>query len=249
MQKLLSCEGKFIEIMRLRQYINESIMDKGILKACFILGVAGAGKSYVLQKIKSGQIEPRIVNTDKLFHMYGSKEWEKWIDIKDTVKKLSRNQLASYINSLLPLAIDGTGSYPGVIFRRYGLLESFGYDIAGIFIDTSLETALERASKRERQVSKEFIRDTYDKIYKAKSFYKSKFHTWKEIKNDEGELTDKVITKAFNLMNNFYNSKLINPVGIHMLEEMRKNGWKYMTDGVKDIDEIKMLLNAWYKKV
>ena len=233
--------------MRLKSFINEGINDKGILKACFILGIPGSGKSYTITKIKSGQIETRVVNIDKVFHLFGVEKWTEWQGIKDKVKKLNKTQLANYLNSLLPLAIDGTGSHPSVIFRRYGLLESLGYDMAGIFINTDLETAMQRASKRERPVDPEFIEESYRKINQAKSFYKTKFRNWKEIDNSEGELTNEVIIKSFNFMNNFYNSKLLNPVGIGMVEEMIENGWKYMSDGVREVAEIKTILDAWYK--
>ena len=53
----------WIELQNLS--INESIEDKGILKACFMAGTPGAGKTYTISKVKSGQIEPRMVNTDK----------------------------------------------------------------------------------------------------------------------------------------------------------------------------------------
>ena len=53
--------------MRLQSYLREGIEDKGIFKAMFMAGHPGAGKSYVLRKVKSGQVEPRLVNTDKTF--------------------------------------------------------------------------------------------------------------------------------------------------------------------------------------
>ena len=57
--------------MRLENYlISEGINDKGIFKACFMCGHPGAGKSYTLTKIKSGIIEPRIVNIDKAFPLF-----------------------------------------------------------------------------------------------------------------------------------------------------------------------------------
>ena len=43
--------------------LNESINDKGILKAIFVVGLPGAGKSYTISNLK-GQISPKIVNTD-----------------------------------------------------------------------------------------------------------------------------------------------------------------------------------------
>ena len=52
--------------MKFENYlITEGINDKGIFKAVFMVGFPGAGKSFVITKIKSGEVEPRIVNTDK----------------------------------------------------------------------------------------------------------------------------------------------------------------------------------------
>lgn len=46
------------------ELLTEGINDKGIFKCLFLAGSSASGKSYVLKKIKDGQIEPRIVNTD-----------------------------------------------------------------------------------------------------------------------------------------------------------------------------------------
>lgn len=233
--------------MRLQQYINESIMDKGIFKAMFLVGAPGSGKTYTASKIKSGQIEPRMVNTDKAFPLF-KKYWsEDWGKIKTKVKTINKNQLALYINSLLPLIVDGTANEPSVVFRRIGILESFGYDVGGVAVNTSLETSLKRAGKRERQVDTEFIENVYKQLEKAKSFYRSKFQTWIEIDNDEGELNDKVITHAFKFMGKFYNSPILNPVGQDHVSEMKENGWKYLHPNIRDIKEIQNILGAWYR--
>jgi tRNA uridine 5-carbamoylmethylation protein Kti12 len=233
--------------MRLQYYLTEGIEDKGIFKAVIMAGVPGGGKSYVLKKTRSGSIEPRMVNTDKTFPLFKQYWNEDWGKIHTKVKTISKNQLALYINSLLPLAVDGTANKTSVVLRRAGLLEGFGYDTAMVFINTSLETALRRAGKRERQVDTDFIKTVYDQVNKAKTFYRSRFQTWMEVDNDEGELNDKAILHAFKFMNAFYNSPLSNPVGNEAIDEMRTNGWKYLSPNVRDMKEIQNILGAWYK--
>lgn len=237
--------------MRLNKYLTEGIHDKGIFKACFMAGHPGAGKSYVLNKVKSGSVEPRWVNTDKLFldiFPEFKKNWEKnWGKINVKVKTISKNQLALYINSMLPLAVDGTSNSVSVILRRKGLLESFGYDTSMLFVNTSLETALERASKRERPVPPEFIEQAYEQINKAKSFYKQTFHNWYEVPNDNEQLTDEVILKAFKNTTGFYNGPIQNPVGKNYYSTMVLNGWKYLSPNIRDLDEIKKVVTVWYK--
>jgi len=232
--------------MRLEDYITEGVNDRGIFKACFMCGSAGSGKSYTLSKVKSGSIEPRIVNTDKVFPMF--KQWwnTDWGKIKLKVKTINKNQLAGYINSMLPLAVDGTAGKPSVILKRIGLLEYFGYDVGMLFINTSLETAIERASKRERQVDKDFIIQVHKEVEAAKNFYRGKFSTWMEIDNDEGMLTDKVITNAFKFMSKFYDGPLQNPVGKQYKEQLIKSGEKYLSPTILSIEKIKNTVDAWY---
>lgn len=45
----------------LLQQLSESINDKGLFKAVFILGIPGAGKSTVIRQITDGAIHPRVV--------------------------------------------------------------------------------------------------------------------------------------------------------------------------------------------
>lgn len=233
--------------MRLENYITEGINDRGIWKACFVMGAAGAGKTFVSKKVKSGSIEPRVVNTDKFFPFF-KKQWkDEWKSISGKVKTINNNQLTNYINSMLPLAIDSTAGNTSSVLKRIGILEYFGYDIAGLFINTSLENSLERAAKRERPVNPEFIKYIHNEVNKAKNFYRGKFQTWIEVDNDDGMLTDKVVLNAFKFMSKYYNSPIQNPVGKDYKEKMIENGWKYLSPNILTIEEIKKAVDSWYK--
>jgi shikimate kinase len=234
--------------MRLHNYLNEGINDKGIFKAIFMAGSPGAGKSWTLTKIRSGSIEPKSVNTDKMYPFF-KEFWggEAWGKIKDDVKTISKNQLVLYINSLLPLAVDGTANDPSMLLRRRGILESFGYDTGMVFVNTSMETALKRASKRERPVDPEFITQAYKQVQKLKNYYRSRFDDWFEISNDEGELTNEVILRGFKFASSFYESKLDNPIGKEHREKMIKNGWKTLSPNIWSLEAIQRAANGWYK--
>jgi len=228
--------------------LNESIEDKGILKAIFMVGTPGAGKSYVLKKITDGTIDPRIVNTDVFTEFFGNKKNVDWDVYGDKIKTLTQKQLVLYLNSLLPLWVDGTSSDPKSLFRRVGILKSIGYDVGLVWVNTPLETALKRNRERERQVPEEFIYSTYDKIEPLKKYYKSEFNKYYEVNNGEGELTDDVINDIFKKIKKFYLDKQINPIGTSLIENMKTNKFKYLSDtGNYSINELEKLVDSWYK--
>jgi len=234
--------------MRLTKFLvslNEGINDAGIFKAVFLAGHPGSGKSYTLDRIKSGQIEPRIVNTDKFIEYYKNASWMK---VGDKVRKLNNEQLSLYLNSMLPLAVDGTSGSIQAMLRRRGLLESIGYDTAMVFVNTDLETAIKRIQSRDRKVPEEFIRESFKKLNENKKFYRSKFNTFIEVDNNEGELTNKAITHAFKFLKAFYDAPVINPVGKRRIKEMKENTWKYLHPNVMPLDEIKKIVSVWYRK-
>lgn len=240
--------------MRLKTYIQESILsesinDKGIMKAVFLAGLPGSGKSYVLSKISDGNIEPRIVNTDKYVEYLKAltpADWNKIV--ADKTKTLTKNQLALNLNSMLPLLVDGTSSNPSSLLRRKGIVSSIGYDTGMIWINTSLETSIERASKRSRVVPEEYIKKVYKKINDLKPYYKSEFRNFTEINNDEDELTDKIILKSYKKMGTFFSEPIINPIGKKLIDRMIEKGDKYLSDSEYDMSFIKRLVNTWYTK-
>lgn len=228
------------------KYINESIEDKGILKACFMAGFPGSGKSYVITTITSGQLEPRIINTDKYVEFLKAYKASEWNKVEDRVKLLTKNQLVLNLNSMLPLWVDGTSSNPSSLARRNGILKSIGYDTAMIWVDTSIETSIERAKKRKREVTEKDIRKIYNKLEGLKTYYSKDFRHFTEILNDEGELTEKVILQAFKKVTSFFNSPIENPIGQKLVKKMRSRGEKYLTDGEYTKAFLKKLVSTWY---
>ena len=236
--------------------ITEGIEDKGILKACFMGGSPGAGKTFTINKLKSGQIEPKMVNTDVFVEFLAALHKKPinavqndWPQYGKKIKQLTSNQLALFLNSMLPLFIDGTSANPNNLLRRQGILKGIGYDTGFVWVETSLKTALERNKQRERQVDEDFLIDTYNEIQKLKPYYKSEFKFFIEVKNDVGELTDDVVLSAFRKTSGFFNSPIENPVGKSLIDDMRDDGHKYLIDtDLYDMAYIKKLITSWYAK-
>ncbi len=231
--------------MKFNDYLNEGIEDRGIFKAIFMSGIPGAGKSFTISKIKSGRIEPRIVNVDKFTEFLNINDI---FSVYDKSKKLTENQLVQYINSMLPLFIDTTGYTIGRLKNRKEALEYFGYDVGMVFVNTSLETSLERAEKRTRRVAPEVIKEYYDKALKFQDSISNMFDYHQTINNNDGELTDDVVIKAYNKVSTFYYDKVKNSVGSTIFEKMKQNNLKYLSPDIFPLDEIKERISIWFRK-
>ena len=240
-----------------KDFIREGIEDKGILKAVFLAGSPGAGKSYTVSKLSDGAIQPRIVNTDKYFEFLSKKINAKidtvdkagnaWEFISDKTKHLTKASLTQYLNGMLPLIIDGTSSNPNNLLMRVGILESLGYDVAMVYVKTDLDTAIKRVQSRERKVPEDFIRATYDEMQKSEDFYKSKFNTFIEVPNGDGELTDNVIQQSFKKMRGFFDASVKNPVGRQIVDKIRDNKEKYLIPTIVDKAELDKKVDIWYR--
>lgn len=237
------------------EMLNESVYDKGIFKAVFFSGIPGAGKSYTIEKITDGSIEPRIVNFDKYLEFLGKKAGVKDVgkhtdiidrSFLDRSKIMSMTAFSLYVNSMLPLFIDSTSNRINRTLFREGLLSSFGYDTAMVYVNTPLEKAIERVRSRERTVPVSFIRSVYDSMQENVNYYKNRFPTFLEINNDEGEFDDKAILKAYKSISGFFREDIENPIGRRNRDVAEKTSG-YLTPGVyKDVSEIKRKLTNWY---
>ena len=148
----------------------EGVYDPNIFKAFFMAGGPGSGKSFAVQK-GIGQVQKgvrvtaqglKVVNSDDIFEKYlkdaqldfkmqaGQKsERDK---LRTKAKEVTRKRQDNYIEGRLGMVIDGTGKDYGKITTQASGLKQLGYDVHMIFVNTSLETALERNAKRERTV-------------------------------------------------------------------------------------------------
>lgn len=232
--------------MRLLRFLQDSVNDKCIFKAIFVAGSPGSGKSFVLTKIGFGSIQPRVINTDKWTEYFGKGANVDWDVFGDKVNHLTSENVFNYINGMLPLFIDSTSANPTNTINRKDLLESIGYDVGCVFVNTSIDTALKRNAARKRKVPEEFLMDTYVRVQKIKPNYKAGFKFFKEINNDVGELTDEVILKAFKAVQGFFEAPLQNPTGKKVIEQLRETGGKYLTD-LPEFSNLKQRCNVWWR--
>ena len=241
--------------MRFRQFIDESINDRGILKAVFVVGIPGAGKSYTVSKL-GGAVSPRVVNTDKAAEYLSKKlgkpvTGETWADFKDDAHRITKATLGNYLNGMLPLFIDGTSNDVSNILHRAGILESLGYDVGTIFVDTPLAVAKSRALARAKDTGRHVDEDFIDKVHELaeqnRNYFKGKFQFFREIKNGTDELTDAVLLDAFRKTTTFFDAPVQNPVGQRHLDTLRTAKDQYLVPQAISKEDLTKKLEGWYK--
>lgn len=240
-----------------KQFVSESINDSGILKAIFVIGMPGAGKSYTITQLK-GTITPKVVNSDKSSEFL-SRKWGKeiktdnWLEYKDTTHRMTSTMLLNYVNGMLPLFIDGTSNDVSNILNRIGILESLGYDVGVVFINSSLETAKRRASKRAEEIGRHIDIDFIESVNKENkenaSYLKSKVSFFKEIDNDSDYLDNKEMSKAFKAVQGFFNEPVKNPVGKRIISELSNSKTKYLIPEIISNENLEKKCEAWYRSV
>ena len=152
--------------MKTYQELVEGLNDPNIFKAFFLAGGPGSGKSFVVGKTTGGT-GLKIVNSDDVFEKYlkdaglemdmttrkAELQQEPRDKLRDRAKVVTKMKQDNYVGGRLGLVIDGTGADYDKIVRQSIGLKQLGYDTHMIYVNTSLDVALDRNSKRERKVS------------------------------------------------------------------------------------------------
>ena len=143
--------------MKYYQELQEGLYDPNIFKAFFLAGGPGSGKSYVVRKTTGG-LGLKIVNSDDVFERLLDKEGLSKLMPPEELepreveraksKKLTAARQTNYVEGRLGIIIDGTGKDFDKISGQARKLQGLGYDTYMIFVNTSIDTALERNVQR-----------------------------------------------------------------------------------------------------
>lgn len=223
------------------QMITEGVDDPGILKCVFMAGGPGSGKSYTakeifgvgknaLASVSAGGL--KLVNSDTAFEK-GLKDsginpkdlgkiekeepelWKKITmgdkSIRGRAKMLTQKQQDFYEAGRLGMIIDGTGDEVSKIKKKKQRAESLGYDCYMVFVNTSLEVALERNANRDRTLPETLVTEIWkacqDNLGKFQSMFGGNFVI---VDNTVYRPVNKNVQKAVDA---FIRKPLYNPIG------------------------------------
>ena len=153
--------------------LHEGVYDQHIFKAFFLAGGPGSGKSYVVSRTTGGS-GLKLVNSDDAFEnllrksglslKMPSSEEEPRDVVRGRAKEITAKKKANYLEGRLGLIIDGTGREAEKILFQKRQLEELGYDTYMIFVNTSLDVALQRNAERSRSVAESIVTKSWKAV-------------------------------------------------------------------------------------
>ena len=195
--------------------LQEVVYDPNIFKAFFLAGGPGSGKSFVVRKTTGG-LGMRVVNSDDIFEKLLDKEGlskkmpasekEPRDVVRQRAKELTAKKKANYLEGRLGLIIDGTGKDYDKIARQATKLKQLGYDVHMIFVNTSLDVALERNAERPRSVQEPIVvkswKSVQSNIGKFSQYFRQNF-----VVVDNNDAGEDVFNKVFKQIKGLANKK------------------------------------------
>ena len=186
--------------------LQEGVYDPNILKAFFLAGGPGSGKSYVVKRTTGG-LGMKIVNSDDIYEkmlkdagleatpedIFSDKGQEIRVRAKATTKRMQGN----FLDGRLGLIIDGTGKDYDKIAKQVQGLKSLGYECYMIFVNTSLDTAQERNRMRSRTLPEKQVEVMWKGVQKNIGKFQSLFGSNGMIIVDNNDAGEDVFNKVW----------------------------------------------------
>ena len=187
-------------------------------KVIFLAGGAGSGKGNVINKLGLEGMGFKIVNSDI------SLEWLKKnsglpADMRDLTKeqrstlgklgaqarKIARRKMMKYQGEGNGVIVDGTGGSAKQMQKLVDEFQAKGYDVSMLFVNTSLDVALERnRARKERSLLDVIVKRNHEAVQNNKSTFKEMFgKRFMEVNTDKLTQESPMPKILVNKMNDF----------------------------------------------
>ena len=187
----------------------EGVYDPNIFKAFFLAGGPGSGKSFVVRQTTGG-LGMKIVNSDTAFEKllkdadfdldFRDMSPEKTLErdkIRKRAKEVTDKMQKNFVAGRLGMIIDGTGAEYGKIEKQVKMLQQLGYDTHMIFVNTSLDTAIERNNKRDRKLPLDIVKTYWNNVQSNIGKFQRLFGRKNFIVVDNNNAKEDVFLKVF----------------------------------------------------
>ena len=219
--------------MRTFQNLQEGLQDPNIFKAFFLAGGPGSGKSYVVRKTTGGT-GLKVVNSDDAFEkllkdanlaLKMPPEEKAPRDVaRQRAKAITKSRRDNYVEGRIGLIIDGTGKDYDKIASQSKDLRQLGYDTHMIFVNTSLDTALQRNAERPRSVPDSIVVKSWNEVQSNIGAFSQHFRE-NFIVVDNNDAGEDVFVKVFKQIKGLLRKKVTSPLAKQwVMQQMKDRG-------------------------
>jgi predicted kinase len=199
------------------EYLTEGVYDPGIFKAFFLAGGPGSGKTFVTQSAFAGT-GLKVVNSDNAFEkglrqanlslsMPPEEEYFRNL-VRQKAKITAATALDTYVNGRLGLVIDATGRDYNIVNRQLTMLKAIGYDCYMVFVNTSLDVALERNKIRQRSIPDYIVKTSWEGVQQNIGAFQKIFKPQNMLIIDNNRSEKELVTNVLNRAARFIRSHL-----------------------------------------
>lgn len=154
-------------MIKFKKFMTEGVDDPAIFKAVFLAGGPGSGKSFIVGKTGLPALGLKVINSDDAYEAAMKKAGMEMSpenifsvqgqDIRGRAKALTGKKQARYLMGRLGVVVDGTGKEFDKVKKQAQAMKALGYDVAMIFVNTDLETAISRDKARQRTIGEKEV--------------------------------------------------------------------------------------------
>ena len=161
-------------MIKFKKFMTEGVDDPAIFKAVFLAGGPGSGKSFIVGKTGLPALGLKVINSDDAYEAAMKKAGMEMSpenifsvqgqDIRGKAKALTGKKQARYLMGRLGVVVDGTGKEFDKVKKQAQAMKALGYDVAMIFVNTDLQTAIDRDAKRARTIGEKEVTNYWKEV-------------------------------------------------------------------------------------
>jgi len=249
-----------LELLK-KHRLTEGVDDPSTLKCIFMAGGPGSGKSTVAKELfdlpsdlSVNKYGLKVINSDTEFEQMLHKmdistdlsklspeEFQKLTmgpeSTREKAKRITRKKLEMYRKAKLGLIIDGTGDSIQSIQLKKRVMVQHGYDCYMIFVNTSLQVAIDRNEIRPRKIPEDLLSQMWFSCQNNLGHFQNIFgNNFKIVdRTKSGEPINKSVLRS---VIEFLKSPVKNPIGKKWMSNYYKGLDKVNkpTSGAEDFD-------------
>jgi predicted kinase len=226
-------------------------------KVIFLAGSAGSGKSNVVKQLGLERQGYKMVNQDISLEWlaknsglptdmrdFTPEQASKWGSLQWEARDIAQRKATKFRGRGDGVVVDGTGASTISMFAQAQKYKDTGYDVQMLFVDSSLETALERNKARKERSLQDFIVErNWKAVQKNKKAFKEEFGSnFAEVNTDKLKQGDAMPKSLVNKMDKFTNSYI---KGRLTAEEFASKGGELLDQGAKfDFSEFNKVVDG-----